>query len=122
MILNIAGFAGISLLNHMTILKFAMPEAVMDGPPGQTATTACSNRLNTSFAPRADYLADAAALPRFLLAVGGKGEVFHADLFEPAMQAVTDKGRYEIVPGVGHLDMVSAPETPGLIKDFLNEL
>jgi len=64
----------IRALNHLTIIQFAMPQAVLDGPLGDTATTAYSYRLNTSFAPRGDYLSDVAALPPFVLIAGSADE------------------------------------------------
>jgi len=112
----------IRALNHLTIIQFAMPQAVLDGPLGDTATTAYSYRLNRSFAPRSDYLADVAALPDFLLVAGTGDEAFVADRYAPTMQAATTKGLYHLIDGVGHLDLVDDPRTSKLIKDYLNDL
>jgi alpha-beta hydrolase superfamily lysophospholipase len=112
----------ITALNHLTIMQFHMPAAVLNGPLGDTATTAYSFRLNTSFAPRSDYLKDAAALPPFLLIAGSEDEAFYADKYEPTLAEATQKGRYEIVPDVVHLDIVSAPQTATAIKEFLNDI
>jgi non-heme chloroperoxidase len=113
---------GITALNHLTIIQFHMPAAVLNGPLGDTATTAYSYRLNTSFAPRSDYLKDAAALPPFLLIAGSADEAFFADQYEPTLAGATQKGRYEIVPDLGHLDIVDAPQTAKAIKEFLNDI
>jgi pimeloyl-ACP methyl ester carboxylesterase len=111
--------AGIHALDHLMAIQFAMPRAVLDGPLGHTATTAYSWRLNQGFSPRRDWRADAARLPDFLLIAGAADEAFDADAFQPALSPVTDRGRYHIVPGVGHLGIVDAPETEQLIRAFL---
>lgn len=112
----------ITALNHLTIMQFRMPQVVLDGPLGDTATTAYSYRLNTGFAPRGDYLKDVAALPRFTLIAGTADEAFDAAQYEPTLSAVTDKGRYVLVDGVGHLDIVDAPETRQAIESLINDL
>ncbi len=117
--LSMLNMVGIRVFNHLTVIQFAMPRAVLDGPQGHTATTAYSYRLNTSFAPRNDYLSDIAALPRFLLAVGDRDEAFVPEAYAPLMSGVTDKGRYELVPGASHLDVVQDERTLGLIQEFL---
>jgi len=119
--LSILNTFRIRALNHLPIIQFNMPSVVLDGPLGHTATTQYSYRLNTSFAPRGDYLADVAKLPPFLLLVGQADEAFDAAQYEPVMQPVTDKGRYEILPDVTHLEVVFAPQTADLIGGFLNE-
>ena len=111
---------GITALNHLTVMQFNMPAVVLDGPLGATATTAYSYRLNTSYAPRNDYLGDIAKLPPFLLIAGTKDEAFFADQYAPTMSAVTDKGDYRLVNGVNHLDIVTNPETLLHMKAFLD--
>jgi alpha-beta hydrolase superfamily lysophospholipase len=111
----------IPVLNHLTVIQFAMPQTVLDGPLGHTATTAYSYRLNTSYAPRSDYTADIAALPPFLLAVGDQDEAFVAEGYQPLMSAHTDQGRYALIPGAAHLDMVDDPQTLTEIQGFLSE-
>ena len=118
--LGILNTFGITALNHLPVIQFDMPRAVLDGPLGDTATTAYSYRLNTSFAPRARYLDDVAALPPFVLLAGGADEAFFAEQYAPTMGAVTDKGRYELMTGATHLDIVDDPRTLAIIKDFLD--
>lgn len=119
--LSMLNAVGITALNHLIAIQFAMPQAVLDGPLGHTATTAYTFRLNASFAPRNDYKADIAALPPFLLIAGMQDEAFVAEEFEPLMSDVTDKGRYALIADVSHLDVVNAPETLTLIQEFLRE-
>lgn len=112
----------ITAFNHLTIMQLRMPQVVLDGPLGDTATTAYSYRLNTGFAPRRAYLKDVAALPRFTLIAGAADEAFDAAQYEPTLSAANDKGRYVIVKDVGHLDIVNAPETRDAIESLINEL
>lgn len=120
--LSMLNNVGIHWLDHITMIQFNMPQAVLDGPLGDYATTSYSWRLNTSFAPRSDYLADLAELPPFLLVAGAQDEAMAADQYEPLLSDVTDKGRYHVVDDAAHLDIVEAPETEALIRDYLSEL
>lgn len=119
--LSILNTVGITALNHLTVIQFNIPQTVLDGPLGDTATTAYSYRLNASYAPRGDYLGDVAALPPFLLVAGTADEAFDAAAYQPTMQAVTDRGRYLLVPDIGHLAVVDAPETVEAMERFLDE-
>lgn len=118
--LGILNTFGITALNHLPIIQFDMPRAVLDGPLGDTATTSYSYRLNASFAPRSDYLADVAALPPFVLLAGKGDEAFYSEQYAPTMGAVTDKGRYELMSGATHLGIVDDPRTVAIIKGFLD--
>ena len=117
--LSMMNAAGIAQMNYLPVIQFNFPFEVLDGPLGATATTVYSYRMNTSYVPRFDYLKDVAALPPFLLLVGAEDEAFVAAQYEPVMRAVTDKGRYRVLPGVGHLDLVDVPETARAIAGFL---
>ncbi|WP_439142772.1 alpha/beta hydrolase [Planktotalea sp.] len=114
--LSILNGFGVTALNHLTAIQFNMPAEVTDGPYGNLATTAYSYRLNTGFAPRADYLKDITAMPEFTLVVGSEDEAFYAEKYEEVMSAVTDKGTYKIVDGVDHLGIIDADETAEAIK------
>ncbi|MEP4195726.1 MAG: alpha/beta fold hydrolase [Aliishimia sp.] len=120
--LSMLNNVGIKALNKLQVVQFNMPKSVLDGSQGHYATLAYSHRLNQGFAPRADYLKDIAALPSFVMIAGAQDEAFKAGEFEPLMSAVTQKGRYELVPDIGHLDIVDAPQTETLIREFLSGL
>ncbi|MCR9127788.1 MAG: alpha/beta fold hydrolase [Rhodobacteraceae bacterium] len=113
---------GIGVLNHLTVIRFAFPARVLDGPLGATATTSYSYRLNRSYAPRRTYLRDIAALPRFVLIAGRDDEAFVAARYAETMSAVTDRGRYVLLDGVGHLGVVDAPETRRLLREAIDAL
>ena len=119
--LSILNTFQIKVFNHLPIIQFNMPKTVLDGPLGDTATTAYSYRLNTSYAPRNAYLDDVAALPKFILLAGGADEAFVSSQFAPTMGAVTDKGRFDMILGASHLDIVDDPRTLGIIEGFLDE-
>ena len=117
--LSMLNMMRIRLLNRLTALQFRFPDTVLNGPLGHTATRAYSYRLLTGFNPRAAYLKDIAALPEFTLIAGDQDEAFRADLYEKTMSAATDKGRYHLLQGLGHLDLVDAPATYAVIKSAL---
>ena len=114
--LSMLNNAGITFANGATVLEFNLPE----GQLAKTMTQAYSYRLNTSFAPRADYLVDIAALPRFQVIVGADDEAFKAQEYEPLMSAVTGKGSYHVLDGVSHLDVFLQDQTVALITEFVN--
>lgn len=116
--LTMLNAVGIRALNHLQVMQFRFPDAVLDGPQGHTATRGYSYRLNTGFAPRRDWQGDIAALPGFLLVVGENDEAFVAESFEPTFSAITDRGRYASVPSA-HLDVVDHPRTFDRIADYL---
>jgi non-heme chloroperoxidase len=108
--------------NDLPVIQFNFPNSVLFGPLGASATIYYSYRLNTSFAPRSDYLKDVAALPKFLLLAGTKDEAFFAERYQPTMSAVTDKGRYRLISGVSHLGIVDAPATTAEMLDFIDAI
>lgn len=111
---------GISWLNGLTVIRFAMPQAVLDSTLGHTATTAYSYRLNTSYAPRDNYTGDLAAMRQpFLLAVGEADESFVAEAYEPLISAHTDSGVYALLPDTGHIDLLTNPQLAPLLEVWL---
>jgi pimeloyl-ACP methyl ester carboxylesterase len=112
---------GVTALNHLPVISFAMPKAVLDGPLGHTATTRYSYALNTSFAPRSDYQADLKAMTvPFLLIAGADDEAFIADRYEPTIAPHAPRGSYVILPGVGHLGIVSDDAAIAALESFLS--
>lgn len=117
--LSMLNMVGVRALDHLVAIQFSMPAALRDGPSGHQATLAYSWRLNLSYAPRGDYLADVAALPRFQLIVGAMDESFVATAYAPLMSEVTVAGQYHVIEGAGHLGVVDAPQTATLMEQFL---
>ena len=120
--LSILNTLGIRALNHLPVIQFRFPASVLDGPQGDTATTAYSYRLNTGFAPRRNWGGDIAALPPFLLIAGQQDEAFRAEAYEAALSAHSGLGRYAVLEGAGHLDVVDDPRLPTLVAEWLAAL
>ena len=112
---------GITAFDGMPMIQFRFPESVLSSEQGQTATLHYSFRLNTSFAPRNDYLGDVAKLPTFLLVAGLQDEVFRSQAYEPTLGSVNPQGRYELLPGVDHLGVIAHAHTLTAVGAFLME-
>jgi alpha-beta hydrolase superfamily lysophospholipase len=117
--LSILNGLGIHALDHLPVLDFAFPRAAFDGPLGATATRSYSHRMAMGFAPRADYAADIARLPPFLLVAGAEDEAFVAAAYAPTMAEANAAGRYVLLPGTGHLGVIDAEGTLAAILGFL---
>lgn len=120
--LSILNTFKITALNYLPIIQFNFPKQALEGSYGHTATSAYSYRLNTSFAPRSNYMKDIAALPPFSLISGREDEAFFATEYEPLMTQATGKGRYLLVEDTQHLGVVYAAETLAAIKEDLSGL
>ena len=121
--LTMLDMVGLSFLDHLPVVAFAMPRAVLDGPLGATATTQYSHRLLTSFSPRPDFGADLASMDRpFLLVAGAADEAFDANLYEPTISAHAPNGDYCILPGVTHMGVVFGQAGIEAVADWLEAL
>ena len=120
--LSILNTFKITALNYLPIIQFNFPLKALEGPYGETVTAAYSYRLNTSYAPRSDYMKDMAALPTFSLISGREDEAFFAAEYEPLMTQATGKGRYLLLDDTQHFSVVYAPETLAAIKEDLSGL
>ena len=128
---NSRRIAGLTMLNNLgihwfdglTVIQFAMPSSVLDGPLGDSATTAYSHRLNTSFAPRSKYGRDLAAMTQpFLLVAGLQDESFIAEQYEPTISQYTQSGSYVLLPDTGHIDLLTSPELASIVADWVKNL
>lgn len=121
--LTMLNAVGIRALNHLPVISFAMPAVVLDGPLGDTATTAYTYRMNTSFAPRSDYGGDLAQLGApFLVVAGDADESFRAELYEETIAAHVSGGTYRVLPEVSHLGVVTRPEAIETVLEWLRSL
>ncbi|PCH96470.1 MAG: alpha/beta hydrolase [Rhodobacteraceae bacterium] len=114
--------AQIKVFNGLTAIQFNVPEKVKQSPTGRLMRDYYSFAMNTSYAPRNDYLSDIAKLPKFILVVGQQDEAFVADQYAPLMQGVTQKGRYEILPNVSHLAVTDEDITALYVAEYLKGL
>ncbi len=117
--LSIFNQFGIEDLNDRTVLQFAFPREVLDGPLGQTATPAYSYRMMISYAPRADLASDLAALPPWLLLVGSDDEAFLPDAYAPLMTEAAPEGEIRLISEAGHLDLVDSEAAWTAIRQWL---
>ena len=114
---------GVRWFNGLTAIQFNMPQAVLDGPLGDSATTAYSYRLNAAYAPRSKYGRDLAAITQPLLVVAGTNdESFIAEQYEPTISAHTSTGTYVLLPNVGHIDLLTTPEIEPVLAQWLVDL
>jgi alpha-beta hydrolase superfamily lysophospholipase len=109
----------ITAFNHLTVLQFRFPAHILAGPAGASVTPDYSWTLYYGLVPRADWRADVAALPPFLLIAGAQDEAFFAERYAPVMSDLTANGTYQVLDGVGHLGIVDAPATYNVLRDWL---
>ena len=121
--LAMLNMVGITALNHLDVIGFAMPQFVLSGPYGYTATRRYTYRMTSAFAPRPDYEGDLAAIDKPLLVVAGdRDEAFIAEQFEPVISAQTKTGVYHVLPGVSHMGIIYGAEVLPIIEDWLGGL
>ena len=118
--LSMLNNVGITWLNNLPVISFAMSDEVLDGPYGHTATTSYSYRLNTAFAPRSNYEADLAAMKQpFLLIAGADDEAFLVREYQPIISAQTDSGEYQILDGISHIGITTDPQAIDVIARWI---
>lgn len=117
--ISMLNMIGINWFDHLTIIQFNFPEFVLLGPEGEMATKEYSYRMNQSFSPRFEYRNDVAALPFYLLIAGEQDEAFFADQYEPLMHPMNPNGRFELVPNLGHMDVLSDASFVDRISEYL---
>jgi non-heme chloroperoxidase len=117
---------GLSLLNALgvhrfddrVVIHFDMPEEVRDG----TETLAYTHRLNTALAPK-DYRRELAALGvPLLVIVGDEDEAFSAEAYPETITRDAPRAQVELLPGVSHLGIASAPAAVSRLRSWLEAL
>ncbi|MCB1451404.1 MAG: alpha/beta fold hydrolase [Nitratireductor sp.] len=118
--LSMLNSVGITGLNHLPVIAFNMPNSVLEGRFGSSATLSYSYRLNTSYSPRRDYRADLANIRQPLLVMAGEAdEAFHADRYEAVIKPSVPQAEFLVLPGVTHLGIVSDAMTVKGIATWL---
>lgn len=110
---------GITALNPLTVVQFRYPPALLEGEAAPFATRGYSYRMQFSLSPRRDWRADVAALPPVLVVAGGADRTFLATAYEPAMAPLVSDGRFAVLDGAGHTDILADPRLIDLIAGFL---
>ncbi|MCB0035389.1 MAG: alpha/beta hydrolase, partial [Anaerolineales bacterium] len=97
-----------------------MPQTVLDGPLGRSATITYSYRLNTAYAPRSNYSRDLTAMQQpFFLVAGLNDQAFIAEQYQPTFSQYTQSGHYHLLPNTGHIDLLTHPDLSALIANWL---
>lgn len=101
----------ISILNGIHIDWFSgLPVIAFALPEGPYGTRTYSYRLFANFAPDFDYLGDFRRTNAVIQVLVGKDdEIFIADNYAPTLAPVKQYVRIEVIPGVGHMAMVTDP-------------
>jgi pimeloyl-ACP methyl ester carboxylesterase len=101
--LSILHRLGIDWFSGLPVIAFALPE----NAPG---TRTYSFRLFSNFRPHEDYLGDfSRSKAPITVLVGQNDEIFVAANYESALESVKEHVRIEIIPGLGHMAMVTDP-------------
>lgn len=94
---------GIDTFADLPVIAFALR-------PEDPGTKTYSYRLFRNFAPHHDWLADARHGPQHIVVIAGSAdEVFRADRYAEAFAPAADHASVQLLPGLGHMAMVSDP-------------
>jgi pimeloyl-ACP methyl ester carboxylesterase len=94
---------GIDWFSGLPVIAFALPEDTK-------GTRIYSYRLFANFGPDRDYLGDfRRSNASITILVGKNDEIYIADKYETALAPVKQYVRIEVIPGMGHVAMVSDP-------------
>ncbi|WP_341704749.1 alpha/beta fold hydrolase [Ferrovibrio sp.] len=103
--------AGLPWFQDLPVLAFAR----RDGD-GQSYTY--SYRLWRNFRPHEDYAADLRAAPSApVLLVGGADELLVADAFAPLVAGIRSDATVQVLPGLGHMDMIFSETAQRAVVD-----
>ncbi len=101
----------IGILHRIGIDWFSGLPVIAFATPGDVCTKTYSYRLFADFIRSSDYLADFRRTNAPITVLVGKNdEVFIADKYESTLSPVKQYVRIEIIPGLGHMAMVSDPK------------
>ncbi|OGP55556.1 MAG: hypothetical protein A2Y65_00870 [Deltaproteobacteria bacterium RBG_13_52_11] len=101
--LHILHSLDIDWFSGLPVIAFALPE-------GAYGTRTYSYRLFANFGPDYDYLGDFRRSNALIMVLVGKDdEIFIADKYEKALEPVNQYVRIKVIPGLGHMAMVSDP-------------
>ena len=96
---------GLHWFEHLPVLMFALPASA-----AATHTTHYSYRLQLSYRPHEDYLGDVRNITRPLrVLVGANDELFIAERYAPLLEPQQALLKVKVLPGVGHIGMVTDP-------------
>lgn len=96
---------GVSWFDYLPVLFFALPPTA-----AATHATSYSYRLQLSFRPHMDYLADVRGIsqPTRVL-IGANDEIFFADQYAPLLEPLQSRLQVQVLPGINHVGIVINP-------------
>jgi pimeloyl-ACP methyl ester carboxylesterase len=110
---------GIHGFDGLPVIDFNKPVQYWDG----TETLTYSHRLNVSYHPRLRYQDDMRALgERALVAIGERDEAFDPQIMRAMFAADAPKARFEVLPGINHLGLITEPAAHAAIAAWLTSL
>jgi non-heme chloroperoxidase len=116
--LSLLNALGVHRFDDRVVITFEMPEDVRDG----TETLAYTHRMNVAFAPK-DYRRELKALGvPLLVLVGEEDEAFRAEAYHETITRDAPRGEVEVLPGVSHLGIASAPSAVSRLRSWLDTL
>jgi non-heme chloroperoxidase len=105
---------GIHWFDGLPVVAFAVP------PDSKSFTQTYSMRLGISFAPRPDYLADIRNIHKPTTVIVGQTDEFSIpEQFAPVIHSQRQDVPVTILPGLGHLDLVTQPAALAAVRDSL---
>ena len=106
-------------LFRLPVVQFNFSQAYRRFDRSWLSTDQYNFAMTMGFGPRQQWAADVKKLPPFLMVIGEQDEVFFADQYQNCMSALTDKGLYQVLPGVNHIDASMDPATVAAFKQFV---
>ena len=114
---------GLHWSDHETVLQYALPSTLRDGPLGYSATTDISWRMYHALQMRDRDGRDVGNLAMPLLSIiGGGDEVVDAEAMTAMLKSRLPNGQYWINPAETHINVVVSNKTLAIIQDWLSEL
>ena len=105
---------GIHWFDGLPVVAFAVP------PDSKSFTQTYSMRLLTAYAPRPDYLADIRHMHKPTAVIIGQADEFSIpEQFSPVIHSQRSDVPVTILPGLGHLDLVTNPTALAAVRDDL---
>ena len=105
---------GIHWFDGLTVVAFAVPT------DSKSFTQSYSMRLLAGLAPRPDYLADIRNIHKPTAVIVGQADEFSiAEQFAPVIHSQRQDVPVTILPGLGHLDLITQPAALAAVRDAL---
>ena len=113
--LRILGHLGVHWFEGLTVVAFAVQPGMEN-----RLTAAYSARLAASFKAHDDYVADIRQGSRPIAVLAGRAdELFYADRFAEVFHSVRADIPVTIVPGLGHIDMITQPAALAAVRSII---